>query len=130
MTVELTYAAGGDLLERYRRAWLAFDGDAWVGLFTEDAEYRDGPFDDPIAGHNALRAYLLEASERHGQLDVTFERHWVVPPTVLAVWHAAYVHRVTRAGVRLAGFMTLQVASDGRIERFREWYQRRETPPG
>ena len=31
------YAAGGDLLEAYGRAWQSFDGDAWVGLFVKDA---------------------------------------------------------------------------------------------
>jgi len=128
--MNLTYAAGGELLERYRRAWLSFDGDAWVGLFGEDAEYYDGPFDRPITGRDALRAYLLEASERQSQLDVTFERHWVVPPTVLAVWHASYVHRLTGARVHLAGFMTFELADDLRVARFREWYHRRETPAG
>ena len=126
--MELTYAGAGELLGRYRQAWLGFDGDAWVGLFTDDAEYHDGPFDPPIVGRNALRAYLLEASERQDQLDVTFERHWVVPPTVLAAWHASYVHRATLARVQLVGFMTLELADDGRVARFREWYHRRETP--
>jgi hypothetical protein len=125
---ELSYAAGGELLERYRRAWLDFDGEAWVELFTPDAEYHDGPFDEPLVGSLALRAYLSEAYERQDQLDVTFERHWVVPPTVLAAWHASYVHRVTRARVQLAGFMTFELAPDGRVARFREWYHRHETP--
>ena len=57
------YATGGDLLEAYGRAWEAFDGDAWVALFTEDAEYHEDPFEAPLVGHNALRAYLLESAE-------------------------------------------------------------------
>ena len=37
--------------------------------------------------------------------------------TVLAAWHASYVRdRDPRPGVRLAGFMTAEIASDGRIE--------------
>ena len=58
----IDYAAAGEWLEAYGRAWQTFDGDAWVGLFTEDAEYHEDPFGAPLVGHNALRAYLLEAA--------------------------------------------------------------------
>jgi ketosteroid isomerase-like protein len=126
MTVD--HASAGDLLERYRRAWETFDGDAWTSLFTEDAEYREDPFEPPLVGSNALRAYLLQAAEMQDQVEMTVERHWAVGETVLAAWHASYVRRSGRARVRLAGFMTLEVTSDGRIRRFREWWHRREAP--
>jgi hypothetical protein len=56
------YAAAADLLEAYGAAWAAFDGDAWVALYTEDAEYHGDPFADALVGHNALRAWLLDAA--------------------------------------------------------------------
>ena len=121
------YAAAGDLLERYGQAWQTFDGDAWVDLFTRDVEYRDDPFEPPMVGHNAVRAYLLEAATRQKEVAFTIERHWYVDPTVLAVWHASYIRRSDRARVRLAGFMTLEMHG-GRIGRLREWYHRHETP--
>ena len=126
--MNLDHAAGEELLERYGRAWMAFDGDAWTDLFTEDVEYREDPFEPAIVGHNAVRAYLLEESERQQDVEFTVERHWVADPTVLAVWHASYVQRTDLARVRLAGFLTMEVADDGRIARFREWWHRRETP--
>jgi ketosteroid isomerase-like protein len=125
--MSLDHAAAADLLERYERAWESFDGDAWTELFTEDAEYAEDPFEAPLVGHNAIRAYLLEAAEAQDQVDMTVERHWVSGPTVLAAWHASYIRRSGRARVRLAGFMTLEIADDGRIARFREWWHRRET---
>jgi len=124
--VTIDYAAAGALLERYGRAWEAFDGDGWVALFSEDAEYHEEPFEPPLVGHNAIRAYLLEASGAQDQVEFTVERHWVSGATVLAAWHASFVRRPTRARVRLAGFMTLEVGPDGRIERLREWWHRRE----
>lgn len=124
------YAAAGELLESYGNAWQAFDGDAWVALFTETAEYREDPFEAPIVGHNAIRAYLLEASDTQDQVEFTVERHWVAGDTVLAAWHASFVRRPSGARVRLAGFMTLEVADNGRIARFREWWHRRESPDG
>ena len=125
--MNLDHAAGGELLERYRHAWETFDGDAWVDLFAEEAEYHEDPFEPPLVGHNALRAYLLEAADAQDQLEMTVERHWVVGPTVLAAWHASFVQRSDRARVRIAGFMTLEIDDDGRVRRFREWWHRRET---
>ena len=123
----LDYAAAGDLLDRYAQAWCAFDGDAFVDLYTPDGESIDDPFEQPIVGHNALRANLLAASEFEDAVEFTFERHWVVAPTILAAWHASYVHRETRAHVRFAGFVTFEIAEDGRIRRARFWYNRQES---
>jgi ketosteroid isomerase-like protein len=114
------YATAGDLLEAYGRAWETFDGDAWVALFTEDAEYHEDPFEPPLVGHNALRAYLLDASESQRDVEFTVERHWVSGETVLAAWHVAFTRRASGQHVRMAGFMTAEVAGD-RITRFREW---------
>ena len=121
----MDHASAGDLLERYERAWESFDGDAWTDLFTEDAEYHEDPFEPPLVGSNALRAYLLQAAEGQDQVEMTVERHWTVGDTVLAAWHASYVRVPDRDRVRLAGFMALEVAADGRIRRFREWWHRR-----
>ena len=58
----IDYARAGDLLAAYGQAWEAFDGDAWVAIFTDEAEYHEDPFGAPLVGHNALRAYLLDAA--------------------------------------------------------------------
>ena len=123
----LDHATAADLLERYGKTWATFDGDGWTDLFTDDIEYHEDPFEPPMVGHNAVRAYLLEASERQQDVEFTIERHWVVAPTVLAAWHASYIRRTDLARVRLAGFMTMEIADDGRIARFREWWHRRES---
>ncbi|HSL77447.1 MAG TPA: nuclear transport factor 2 family protein [Candidatus Limnocylindrales bacterium] len=125
--MSLDHATAADLLDRYGRSWEAFDGDAWTDLFTEDVEYHEEPFEPAMVGHNAVRAYLLEASERQQDVEFTVERHWVAAGTVLAAWHASYIRRSDLARVRLAGFMTMEIADDGRIARFREWWHRRES---
>lgn len=119
MTID--YATGGELLERYGQAWQAFDGDAWVSLFTPDAEYHGDPFSEPLVGHNALRRFLLESAETQRDVDFTVERHWVSGATVLAAWHASYVDRASGRHVRFAAFLTAEVADDGRIAKLREW---------
>jgi ketosteroid isomerase-like protein len=123
MTIDHAFAE--TLLERFGAAWQGFDGDAWVELFTDDVEFREDPFEAPLVGHNAIRAYLLKAAELQEQVDFTAERHWVVDPTILVAWHASYVARENGATVRLAGFMTLEMR-DGRIGRLRKWVRRRD----
>ncbi len=115
------YAEGGEWLEAFGRAWQAFDGDAWVALFTDDAEYHEDPFAEAIVGSNALRAYLLAAAESERDVEFTVEQHWVSGTTVLAAWHATFTRRATGRLVRMAGFLTVEVAPDGRVSRFREW---------
>ena len=115
------YAAAGDMLEEYGRAWETFDGDAWVALFTDDAEYHEDPFGAPLVGHNALRAYMLDAAASQRDVEFTVEQHWVSGSTVLAAWHVSFTRRSTGRLVRMAGFLTAEVASDGRVSRFREW---------
>ena len=127
---DLTYAAAGDLLDRYARARHNWDGDAFVDLHTDDVEVVRSPFEAALVGHNALRQALLDASEAEEQVEFVFERHWVVASMILAAWHASYVHRQTRARVRFAGFATFEIAGDGRINRARYWYNRAETPAG
>lgn len=117
----IDHAAAGEWLDAYGRAWMTFDGDAWVALFTDDAEYHEDPFGAPLVGHNALRAYLLAVADSERDVEFTVERHWVSGTTLLAAWHATFVRQPGGGRARLAGFLTGEVASDGRVSRFREW---------
>jgi len=122
----ITYAQGHDLLDGWMRARARYDGDAFTGLFSEAAEVTIDPFAPPLAGHNALRAYLLEAAEAERHYDLAVERHWVSGDTVLAAWHASWTRRADEAKVRQAGFLSAEVGEDGRITRLRLWTVARE----
>jgi hypothetical protein len=119
----IDYAAAAAWLDAYRTAWETFDGDAWVALFTDHAEYHGDPFGEPLVGHNALRSFMLDSAETQRDVDFTVERHWVSGSTALAAWHATYVERAGGRLVRFAGFMTAEFALDGRVARFHEWWQ-------
>ena len=126
----IDYATAGEWLEAYGGAWQTFDGDAWVGLFTEDAEYHEDPFGAPHVGHNALRSFLLDAANRQRDVDFTVERHWVSGSTVLAAWHASWKRRSDGGVERIAGFLTADLADDGRISRLHEWWMAPPTTAG
>ena len=120
----IDYAAAGELLDAFGHALASFDGDAWVGLFSADAEYHEDPFGVPLVGHNALRSYMLEAAEARRDVEFTVERHWVSGPTVLAAWQMAFAPRGGGNVVRVAGFLTAEIDPAGRIARYRHWTQR------
>ena len=125
--MSITYAQAHDLLEAWRGARTTYDGDAFTALFAEDAELTLDPFEAPLAGHNALRAYLLEANGAERYYDLAIERHWVVADTALAAWHASWNHADDEtAKVRQAGFLSAEVGEDGRIGRLKLWAVTRE----
>ncbi len=117
----LTPGDGQDLLARFKRAWERRDVDLAVSLFRADAEYRFDPFEPPLAGANAIRAYWNEAAATQLHVEFDAERVWVAGRTVLASWHAAFTRRATAERVRYRGFMTLELDDGGLVSRFKEW---------
>lgn len=122
----LTYAQGHDLLGALRGARMRYDGDAYTGLFSEVAQVALDPFAPPLAGHNDLRAYLLDAADAERHYDLAIERHWVAGDAVLAAWHASWTRPHDEAKVRQKGFLSAEVGVDGRIVRLRLWTVTRE----
>ena len=121
MAQPLTPGDGQDLLARFKQAWERCDPEAAVALFRGDAEYRFDPFEAPLLGSNAIRAYWNDAAATQLHVDFDAERVWVVGRTVLASWHAAFTRRASGERVRYRGFMTLELDDGGLVTRFREW---------
>jgi hypothetical protein len=105
---------------------MTYDGDAFTALFAGHGELSLDPFGTPLAGHNALRAYLLEAAEAERHYDLAIERHWVAGDTALAAWHASWNRTADEAKVRQAGFLSAELGEDGRIVRLKLWAVTRE----
>jgi hypothetical protein len=122
----ISYADAHDLLEALARARRTLDGDRYSGLFADDAEVSLDPFAPALVGHNALRAYLLDAANAERSFDLAIERHWVSGSTVLAAWHASWNRRPDDAKIRQAGFLTAEVGEDRRIVRLKQWPVTRE----
>jgi hypothetical protein len=118
--VTITYAAAGDLLERWARARTTHDGNAFVALFDDAGTLAVDPWSPALAGHNDLRAYLLAAASSERDFQLVLERHWVSGDTVLAACHAAWIGPDGMA-VRQAGFLTAEVGAVNGILRMRLW---------
>ena len=121
----LTPGDAQDILETYKRAWERRDPDLVMTIFTDEAEYREDPFEEPFKGANAIRAYWNEAVAGQAHVEFDAERIWVAGDTILASWHCAFTRRANSERVRLRGFMTLEVDGSRKVWRFREWWHRR-----
>jgi ketosteroid isomerase-like protein len=103
----------------YERAWRTA-GTATLGqLFTEDATYQPGPYDDPVAGLPAIRR-MWEA-EREGPDEV-----FRMASEVVAVDGATAVARLQvwygdPVSQEWSDLWVLRFAADGRCAAFEEW---------
>ena len=70
---EAAAAAANDWIGRYVRAWETNDPDDIRSLFTENAEYRDGPSTEPWIGHDAILAGWLGQKDDPGTWSFAHE---------------------------------------------------------
>jgi hypothetical protein len=112
-------------------AWEARDPDAAAALFAEGVHYHETPFDPPLVGLDAVRAYWAEVPE--GQRDVRFgfEVLATTPHGGLARWWASF-ERIPANGARreLDGVVLVELDGGGRCTLLREWWHGRDVPLG
>lgn len=117
----LSHGDAQDLLATFKRGWESRDPETIVGMFRDDADYREHPFTDALQGVNAIRARWNEIAAAQAHIDFEAERIWLSGNTVLASWHAAYTRRADGVRTRLRGFMTLELDDEHVVWRFRQW---------
>lgn len=121
----LTQGDAQDLLERYKRAWEKRDPDVALALFSDHAELRLDPFEEPAHGANEIHAIWNDIAATQDHVEFDAERVWAVGRTVLASWHAAFTRRSNAERVRIRGFFTFELDESGLIERAKQWSQAR-----
>ena len=116
-------------MEDYRRAWERQDAALLLTLFTEDATYHENPFNEPLAGHEAIRRYWQRVVMPN-QKDIRFRWRQVhsAGSEHAIEWEAEFHRSEPPQRVELRGMMFLSL-SGNRIARLREYWHKRETPP-
>lgn len=106
-------------IESYERAWRTAGTDDLDGLFTPQATYRPGPFDEPVVGLEAIAVFWDR--ERDGP-DEPFTLQWepvaVDGDVGVARVEVAYGGPPERV-YRDLWIVTLE--ADGRCSTFEEW---------
>jgi ketosteroid isomerase-like protein len=108
-------------VEEYARAWEEKDAEAVVALFTEDAEYRSGPFrEPPNVGSDGIRAYWTRACSAQQDTRVRMGTPLVAGDRVVVEWWATM--RADGEEITLPGCLLLRFAPDGRCQALREYW--------
>src|SRR5687767_5588727 len=110
----------GDWLARYRRAWIEKDADAAGRLFTEDAIYREQPFQAPFVGRAAIRDYWARVTASQISVELRYGQPIVDGHRLAVEWWA---NLETDGGpVTLAGEFLLLFADSGECRELREYW--------
>jgi len=111
-------------LGNYTRAWETKDAELAASLFAKDAIYQAAPFEDPMVGVEAIRAYWAGATAKQKDIDVLMREPTVVGDTVIAEWGVRYTHIPTGERRELRGILIADFEED-KVTSFREYWHRR-----
>ena len=118
-------------LDAYGRAWVDGDPDQLVTLFSDNATYRETPFDDPMRGRLEIREYWRKgAAEAQENVEFTSQVWAVKNDTAIAGWQARFNRKASGARVELDGTFRLVFASEQGIFQctaLEEWWHRKES---
>ena len=108
-------------LARYGQAWETADPDAAAALFSQDATYRETPFDEVMEGREAIRRYWQEIPDT--QRDISFGWEVVATDPVVVRWRAGWLRRRDERRVTLDGVFLLEFdEASGLCRTLREWW--------
>jgi uncharacterized protein (TIGR02246 family) len=92
-------------LDRYIQAWQSYDREAIAALFTEDAEYRYHPWDEPLRGRDAIVEDWLNPGgdpaqrDKPGTVEASYRPFAVDGDSAVAIGTSTYYTDASRAGV-------------------------------
>lgn len=106
-------------LAAYEAAWRAPGTEDLAAIFTDDASYRQSPYQEPVAGLDAIRR--MWDDEREGPDEI-----FTIATDILAVdGPTAVVRAEVRYGDPLRhqyrDLWIMHLVDDGRCSRFEEW---------
>ncbi len=114
-------------LARYGDAWAARDADAAAGLFSDDALYAWGPFDE-LRGREAIRDRWALATDSQRGVRFASDVLGETREGVVARWRCLIAAGEGDGEVEIDGVCVVRLDADGRCAEFREWWARRTAP--
>lgn len=112
-------------LERYVDAWKSYDRDDITELFSDDAEYRYHPYDEPLRGRDAIVESWLEEPDPPGTYDARYEPIAIDGDVAVATGTTTYYDDQGSVERIYDNCFVMRFERDGRCREFTEWYQKR-----
>lgn len=115
-------------LHRYGRAWEGRDPSAAVELFAGDATYQETPFEEPMRGREAIRAYWSAVPESQSEIVFAWETLDAEGDRAIVHWWASYERLREGGRTRLDGIFVLEFDESGLCRLLREWWHADPAP--
>ena len=112
-------------LERYVGAWKSNDRNDIAQLFSDDAEYRYHPYDEPLRGRDAIVESWLEEPDPLGTYDARYEPIAIDGDVAVATGTTTYYDDQGSVERIYDNCFVMRFERDGRCREFTEWYQKR-----
>jgi nuclear transport factor 2 (NTF2) superfamily protein len=107
-------------LEGYRTAWEGRDADAAAALFTEDARYRQQPYEDPHRGRQGVHDYWTTVTATQSDIRLRYGTPVVTGNRAAVEWWATLKN--DGVGITLAGEFLLVFDESGLVRDLREYW--------
>jgi SnoaL-like domain len=112
-------------LTRYVAAWRSYDRAEIDALFSEGAQYRYHPWDEPVVGAAAIAEDWLEDQDEPGSFDASYECYAVEGDRAVAVGSSTYFDAGGGVEKVYDNVYLLRFEGDGRCSEFTEWFMQR-----
>ena len=124
MSHHVTHASVSAWLEKYSKAWETYDRDLVESLWTDDAEYRWHPADEPTVGRAAIVDAWLDNRDAAGTYEGEYEPFVGNGNRAVARGTSTYWTDASRATVDKVYYNNwlLEFAEDGRCSSFTEYW--------
>jgi ketosteroid isomerase-like protein len=104
-------------LDAYVEAWRSYDTDAIAALFSDAAEYRYHPYDEPLRGRAAIVGDWRGDRDEPGSWEARYAPLLVDGDRAVATGETRYAD-----GRTFSNLFVLAFDGDGRCHAFTEWY--------
>jgi len=130
----MTSAGVQGWLDRYVQAWLSYDPKQIGDLFSQDAEYRYHPWDEPVRGRDTIVRSWTEpdadasARDKPGTYEAHYEPYTVGGNRAVATGWSRYLHPDGSFRTLYHNAYLLEFDDDGRCRSFTEFYIEQPKP--
>jgi len=107
-------------LADYKAAWENRDPDAAAALFSENALYRESPYEEPFHGRQGVHDYWTRVTATQSDIDLRYGAVIAAADRAAVEWWVTLKN--DGADITLAGEFYLLFDSDGLVRDLREYW--------
>ncbi len=110
----------------YKKAWEKCDPNLAASLFTQDAEYYESPFDEPLKDNLEIVKYWKDVTKFQKEITFNFQIINVINDKGYCKWQAEYIRIKDNEKIKLDGIFEVSFVYQDKCNLFKEWWNRKQ----